>query len=178
MKLKQSNNKKMSSPFVSPFLSPGFQRPQDDSSMDWSVDVPTVPTSPPLCVPPAGEYVSLPHVLLPNMGSSGKNKAESDNSGPSLLDYSNNQPVIVSSWNRAFHVVSIFRTENSGSEDAANILKSIKQISSYISNHPVNKKLPVGEFVPVIKSLCKLIETIYTSKWDLLIFDKKVSLTI
>jgi len=142
------------------------------------VDVPTAPASPPLCAPPVGEHVSLPYVLLPNTGSSGKNKAESNNSGPSLLDYSNNQLVIVSSWDRAFHVVSIFRTENSRSEDAANILKSIKQISSYISNHPVDKKLPVGEFVPVIKGLCKLIETIYTSKWDLLIFDKKVSLTI
>ena len=164
MKLKQSNNKKMSLPFVSPFLSSGFQRPQDDSSMDWSVDVPTAPTSPPLCVSPAGEHISLSYVLLPNMGSSGKNKAESNNSGPSLLDYSNNQLVIVSSWDGAFYVVSIFRTENSGSENAANILKYIKQISSYISNHPVDKKLPVGEFVLVIKSLCKLIETIYTSK--------------
>ena len=154
----------MSLPFVSPFLSPGFQKPQDDSSMDWSVDVPTAPVSPSLCVPPAGEHVLLPYVLLHNMGSSGKNKAESDNSGPSLLDYSNNQLVIVSSWNEAFHVVSIFRTENSRSEDAANILKSIKQISSYISNYPVDKKLPVGEFFPVIKSLCKLIETIYISK--------------
>jgi len=42
----------------------------------------------------------------------------------------------------------------------------------------VDKKPPVGEFVLVVKSLWKLIETIYTSKWNLLIFDKKASLTI
>ena len=42
----------------------------------------------------------------------------------------------------------------------------------------MDKKPPVGEFVPVVKSLWKLIETIYTLKWDLLVFDKKASLTI
>jgi len=42
----------------------------------------------------------------------------------------------------------------------------------------VDKKPLVGEFVLVIKSLWKLIEIIYTSKWDLLVFDKKASLTI
>ena len=143
MKSKQFNNKKMLLPFVSLFLSPGFQRSQDDSFMDWSMDVPTAPTSSPPYVPPAGEHMSLLHVLLSNTGSSGKNRVESDNSDPSLLDYSNNQPVITSSWDEAFHVVSIFGTENSGFEDIANILESIKQIDSYISNHSVDKKPPV-----------------------------------
>jgi len=126
IKSKQSNNKKTSLPFISPFLSPGLQRPQNDLSMDWSVDVPTAPASPPPHVPPAGEHISSSHVPLPNTGSSSKNRAEYNNSGPSLLDYSNNQPAITSSWDGAFHTVSIFGTENSGTEDAANILKSIK----------------------------------------------------
>jgi len=178
MKSKQSNNKKTSLPFVSLFLSPGFQRPQDDSSIDWSVDVPTASASPSLYVPSAGEHMSSPHVLLPNTGSSGKNRAESDDFGPSLLDYDNNQPAITSSWNGAFHMVSIFRTKNSGSENATNILESIKQIGLYISNHSVDKKPPVREFVLVVKSLWKLIETIYTSKWNLFVFDKEASLTI
>jgi len=39
MKLKQTNSKKPLSPFISPFLSPGLQRPQDDLSMDWSADI-------------------------------------------------------------------------------------------------------------------------------------------
>jgi len=73
MKSKQSNNKKISLPFISPFLSPGFQRPQDDSSIDWSTDFSTAPTSPSPYVSLAGEHVSLSHVPLPNMGSSSKN---------------------------------------------------------------------------------------------------------
>ena len=178
MKSKQSNSKKTLSPFISPFLSPGFQRSQDDSSMDWSVNIPTTPVSPSSYVSSAGEYISLPHVPLSNIGLSSKNRAESDDSGPFLLDYSNNQLVIASSWDGPFHMVSIFRTKNSGSEDTANILESIEQIGLYISNHPADKKPPVGEFVLVVKSLWKLIETIYTSKWDLLIFDKEASLTI
>jgi len=97
MKSKQSNNKKTSLPFVSPFLSSGFQRPQNDSSMDWSMDIPTTPASSLPCVPLAREHMLSPHVPLPNTGSSGKNRVESNNSGPSLLDYGNNQPVIASS---------------------------------------------------------------------------------
>ena len=94
--------------------------------MNWSMDVPTTLTSLPLYVSLAEEYMLLPHVLLPNTGSSGKNRAESDDSGPFLLDYDNNQLVIASSWDGAFYAVSIFRTKNSGSKDAANILKSIE----------------------------------------------------
>ena len=94
--------------------------------MDWSVDVPTASTSLPPHVLPAGEHMLSPHVPLPNTGSSGKNRVESDNFGPFLLDYGNNQLAITSSWNEVFHAVSIFGTENSRSEDAANILEFIK----------------------------------------------------
>ena len=153
MKSKQSKNKKILSSFISLFLSPGFQRLQNDLSMDWSMDVPTASASPSLCVPPVGEHMSSPHVLLPNISSSSKNKIESDGSGSSLLDYGNNQLAIASSWDGAFHVVLTFRTKNSGSEDTANILESIEWISLYISNHSVDKKPSVGEFVPVVKSL-------------------------
>ena len=75
-------------------------------------------------------------------------------------------------------MVSIFRTEKTWSDDAANIYESIKRIGSYIKNHPADKNLPSGDFIPVFKSLWKLIETIYTSKWDVLTFEKEVSLTI
>ena len=85
MKSKQTNNKKQLLPFISPFLSPGFQRPQEDMDMDWSMDTPQAPTSPSLHVPPASKYVSLPHVPLHNMGSNGKIRAES--AAPSILDY-------------------------------------------------------------------------------------------
>ena len=164
MKSKQTNSKKPFLYFISPFLSPGLQRPQDDSFMDWSADIPDTPVSPLPCVPPAREHISSPHDPLHNTCSSGKNSMESGDSTPILLDYSDNQPVIASSWDRAFHVVFIFGTEKTWSEDAAIIHKSIKRIGSYIKNHSVNKNLLSKDFIPVVKSLWKLIETIYTSK--------------
>ena len=61
------------------------------------MNIPTALTSPPSCIPLIGEHMLLPYVPLPNTGSSGKNKVESDDSGPFLLDYSNNQLAITSS---------------------------------------------------------------------------------
>ena len=55
--------------------------------------------------------MSLPHDPLHNTSSSGKNRVESGNSAPILLDYGDNQLAITSSWDRAFHAVSIFKTE-------------------------------------------------------------------
>jgi len=178
MKSKQTNSKKPLSPFISPFLSPSLQRPQDDSSIDWSTDIPDASASPLLCVPLAREHMSLPHNPLHNMGSSSKNRAESGDSASTLLDYSDNQSAIASSWDGAFHAVSIFRTEKTWSEDAANIHKSMKIIGSYIKNHLADKNLPSRDFIPVVKSFWKLIEIIYASKWDVLTFEKKASLTI
>ena len=77
MKLKQTNNMKPLSPFVSLFLSPGLQRPQEDLAIDWSTDIPESPVSPSLHIPLASEHVLLPHDLLHNTGSNGKNRAES-----------------------------------------------------------------------------------------------------
>jgi len=58
--------------------------------MDWSTDIPDAPASPLLCVSPAREHMSLPHDPLHNTGSSSKNRAESGDSAPTLLDYSDN----------------------------------------------------------------------------------------
>ena len=157
MKSKQTNSKKLLSPFVSPFLSPGLQRPQDDSSMDWSTDIPDAPASPLLCVPPAREHMSSPHDSLYNTGSSSKNRVESGNSAPTLLDYSDNQPAITSFWDGVFHIVSIFRTEKTWSEDAANIHKSIKRIGSYIKNHPTRRPSRKEVIIPMAKSNAELI---------------------
>ena len=85
MKLKQTNNKKQLSPFVSSFLSLGFQRPQKDIDMNWSMNTPQAPASPLLYIPSASEHILSPHVLLHNMGSNGKNRAES--AALSVLDY-------------------------------------------------------------------------------------------
>ena len=98
MKLKQSNNKKPLSPFVNPFLSSGLQKPQENSNMDWSMDIPDAPASPSLHVPPASEHMSLlyvlSHVPLHNTGSNGKNRTEST---ASILDYSEDQLAIANS---------------------------------------------------------------------------------
>ena len=45
------------------FNNSSHSRPRDESSMDWSVDIPEVQSSPVLCVSPAGEHMHLPHVL-------------------------------------------------------------------------------------------------------------------
>ena len=176
MKLKQTNNKKQLSSFVSPFLSSGFQRPQEDIDIDWSIDTPQVPVSPSLDVPPASEHISLPHALLHNMGSNGKSRAES--AAPSVLDYGEGQPLITSSWDRAHQALSIFGTKDTIFKDTKMIFNSIRRLRSYIKHHLVDKMPPKGEFVLVVEYLWKLIDTIYAAKWDSLIFDKEKTLTI
>jgi len=137
MKPKQSNNKKQLSPFVSPFLSPGFWRPQEDADMDWSTDSPQAPASLPLHVPPASEHVPSPHVPLHNMGSNGKNRAVP--AAPSVLDYSEGQPAVTSAWDGAHHVLSIFGTGDMVLKDAESMFKSIRRLRDYIKRHPVDK---------------------------------------
>ena len=180
------------------FINPSLQRPRDNSSMDWSSDIPEVQFSPLPHVPPAGENVLSPHVPLhnspcvtsaegilssphvpsPNMDSYGKRRAVSNDSDPSVLNYGNNQPTIASSWNGAFHALSIFGTEESNVEDVKNIHKSLNRIIEFIKHHPANKKSLTREFVSVVRSLWELIGTIFTNKWDLFTFDKKSSLNI
>ena len=138
------------------------------------MDIPEAPASPSLCVPPASEHVSSPHVPLYNMGSNGRNKAEA----PSLLDYSEGQLAITSSWDGAHQALSIFGTEDTQSKDSKMILKSIKRIRIYIKHHPIDKVPPKEDFILVVRNLWKLIDTIYITKWDSLIFEKEKSLTI
>ena len=63
--------------------------------INWSMDTLQAPASPLLCIPPASEHVSLPHIPLHNMGSNGKNRTES--AASSILDYSKDQLSITSS---------------------------------------------------------------------------------
>jgi len=140
--------------------------------MDWSSDIPEVQSSPlphvPLynspCVTPVGGILLSPHVPSPNMDLCRKRRAVSNDSGPSVLNYGNNQSMIASSWNGAFHALSIFRTEESNVEDAKNIHKSLNRIVEFIKHHPADKKPPTGEFVSVVRSLWGLIGVIFTNK--------------
>ena len=95
-------------------------------------------------------YISPPHGPL---GSNGNRGVESNNSTPTVLNYSNNQLVIISSWDGAFQVLSIFGTEDSTVTNTKNIQESIHRIVDYIKHHLADKKVPTGDFIPVIKSL-------------------------
>ena len=145
------------------FNNPSYLRPKDELSMDWSEDIPEVQSSPVPRVSPAGEHMPLPRVP----------RAESSNSGPSVLNYGNNQPTIASSWDGAHHALSIFGTQETSATDAANITQSITRMIDYFKHNPADKKLSVGEFTDVVKALWGLIATIYTSRWDLLPIEDK-----
>jgi len=124
MKPKQSNNKKQLSPFVSPFLSPGFQRPQEDADMDWSTDLPQALASPPPHVPSASEHVLSPHAPLHNMGSNSKNRAVP--AVPSILNYGEGQPMVISTWDGAHHALSIFGMGDTVLKDTKSMFESIR----------------------------------------------------
>jgi len=173
---KQTNNKKQLLPFVSPFLSPGFQKPQEDSDMDWSMDPPQAPASPSLCVAPASEHVLLPHVPSHNKDSNGKNRAES--TVLLVLNYGEGQPAISRNWDGAHHVLSIFGIENTLTKDSEVMYNSIVRLRSFIKHHPVDKSPMERELSPIVKMLWKLFDTIYSAKWDTLIFNKEKNLTI
>ena len=126
--------------------------------MDWSIDVPEVPTLPQPCVLPAGQHVSLPHVPL------NSNSNNVSNFAPFVLNYDNNQLAIISSWNRAFHVLSLFGTKESNAKDAKNIQISLSRIINYIKHYPINKKTLSEEFVLVVKELWELVEALITNK--------------
>ena len=119
--------------------------------------------------------MSLPHVLL---GSNGNRVTNVSSSTLSVLNYGNDQPAIISSWDGVFHVLSLFRTEESDTKDAESIQISLSRIINYIKHHPVNKKTLSGEFVLVVKGLWKLVEALLPNKWDILIFDKEATLSI
>ena len=74
-------------------------------------------------------------------------------------------------------MLSIFRIEDTILKDAEMIFESIRRIRTYIKHHPVDKALG-REFILVVKYFWKLINTIYTAKWDSLIFNKEKTLTI
>ena len=69
------------------FMKPRLQESRDESSMDWSKDIPEVQFSPIPHVSLAEENMSSPHALLHNRDAKGKRRTESIDSGPSLLNY-------------------------------------------------------------------------------------------
>jgi len=78
-----------------------------------------------------------------------------------LLDYGNGQLANASSWDGAFQAVLLFRTKKTSSKDTAHIHESLVRISNYIKNHPVGKEVISNDFVPVIKNLWNLFDSLH-----------------
>ena len=144
--------------------------------MDWSTDVPA-PASPLPCVSQV-EHVSLPHVSVPQDRSNSSNMSETSGFKTGLLNYDNGQPSDASSWDGVFQVVSLFGTKETISNNAANIHTSLVRIGNYIKNHLINRESLGNDFIPVVRSLWELINTIFSAKWDILCFDSEKALTI
>ena len=89
--------------------------------MDWSVDISEVWFSPVPHISPVGENMSLPCVPLPNRDVRGKRRIELNDSGSLVLNYSNNQPMIPSSWNRAHCALSVFGMDETSEIDTKNM---------------------------------------------------------
>jgi len=132
--------------------------------MDWSEDIHEVQASPTPHVPPARENMSSPRAPLHNWDAKGKGRMDSNDSGPSLLNYGGIQPAIPSSWDGAHHALSIFGTDYSAEIDAINIAQSLSRVVEYIVNNPADKKVPAREFENVVRGFWSLISAIYASK--------------
>ena len=115
-------------------------------------------------IPLVREYISLPYVLLHNRNSSGKSRVESNDSSPSVLNYSNNQLPIASFWNGVHYTLSIFGTEETIAIDAANISLLITRIIDYIKYNLADKKLPAREFTNIVRAFWSLIVSLYSSR--------------
>jgi len=136
--------------------------------MDWSKDIPEVQSTPTPHVSSAGRNMLPPRAPLHNRDAKGKERTDSIDSGPSLLNYGRIQPLIPSSWNGAHYALSIFGTDQIAEIDAINMAQSIMRIINYIKNNPADKKAPAKKFEHVTKGFWNLISAIYSSRWDLL----------
>jgi len=135
------------------FCNPSHSSSRDYLSMDWSEDIPEAQSSPTPRTSPAGKHMLSPQVPLSNRDSIERSRVESNNSGPSVLNYGNNQPSIASSWDGAHHALSIFGTQETTAIDATNITQSISRMIDYFKHNPADEKLPAGEFADVVKAL-------------------------
>ena len=121
------------------FCNSSHSSSRDDLLIDWSEDIPEPQSSPTPCASPAGEHISSPQVPLSNRNSMERSRVESNNSGPSVLNYGNNQLSIASSWDGAHHVLSIFGTKKTTATGAANITQSISRMIDYFKHNLANK---------------------------------------
>ena len=126
------------------------------------MDLPQASALPSLHVAPASEYILSSYVPSHNKNSNGKNRVES--TVPLILNYSEGQLAISHNWNGAHHALSIFGTEDTLAKDSKMMYDSIVRLRSFIKHHPVDKSLMERELVPIVKTLWKLFDTIYSAK--------------
>ena len=104
---------------------------------------------------------------LPQGGSSSSNVSEMSSFRPDLLNYSNGQPTDLSSRNGAYQALSLFGSQETLNQDIKNMQISLERLTNHIKNFPVslngNRKLS-GEYIPIIKGLCDLINVTFYSK--------------
>jgi len=144
--------------------------------MDWSMDPPQAPASPSLHVAPASEHVPSPHVPSHNKDSNSKNRAEQNRAEPTMplvLNYGEGQLATSCNWDGAHHALSIFGIENTLAKDSKIMYDSIMRLRSFIKCYPMERELS-----PIVEILWKLFNTIYSAKWNTLIFNKEKNLTI
>ena len=155
MKLKYTSSKKTPeevNELAKYFVNPSLQGPRNELSIDWSADIPEVWSSSVPHVSPAGENMSSPCVPLPNRDVRGKRRVESNDSGLLVLNYSNNQPTIPSSWDGAHHMLSVFGMDETSEINAKNMTQSISRIIDYIMNNLAYKKWLAEDFAQVTKA--------------------------
>ena len=168
MKSKQSSNKKVFVPYNNPFSNLGEPT---NSSIDWSENTP-VPSSPLLCVSPAGKHVLSPHTPLPKDGNNMSGPSNLDTTAI-LLNYGNNQLTDPITWDRSYSRASIFGSKSSRAVNAHNVALSLSRIAKFMKNNLINGDTAPVEFAMIVGTVWKIINAVYLSKWDLIVFDKK-----
>ena len=78
------------------FCNPSHLSPRDNLLMNWSEDISKPQFLPTLCISLASEHILSPQVLLSNKNSIERSRAKSNNFGPFVLNYDNNQLSIAS----------------------------------------------------------------------------------
>ena len=67
----------------------------------------------------------------------------------------------------------IFRSKNSRAKDGHNIVLSLNKIVRFVKNNLINSGLTLAEFDTISETVWELVNAVYMSKWDLIIFDSK-----
>jgi len=168
MKSKQSSNKKAFASYNNPFSNLGEPT---DSCMDWSEDTPVLSLPLPY-VSLAGKHMPSPHTPLPKDGNNMSGPSNLDTTA-TLLNYSNNQLTDPITWDESYSRTSIFGSKSFRAVDVHNVALSLSRIAKFMKNNPINGDTAPMEFATIVGTVWEIINAVYLSKWDLIVFNKK-----